>query len=259
MLSYIKSEFYRLLRTKGSYLFIVVCTLLIVSANVILAAVNHSEANFPYANTEFSLSLFYTSFSMVFILCLTVVTIIFGNEYSNHTMKNSISYGISRGSIYFGKLIVELIYAAIAFLIISGLFIASAYLLLENSGIGHLQLLMKATFVALPQLLFAIAVSNCFFFIFDGVGSAIGVIVGVIIAFPYICNYLALKFKLFAELAKILPWNLLNNLEFDRSTFQLVLPWTGNEGIYRYWIYGLTWMVLFMIFGFLVYRKKEIK
>jgi ABC-2 type transport system permease protein len=259
MINYLKSEFYRLLRSKGSYLFIVICSLLVMSANIVLAAVKHSDPKFNYATTEVAFSFYYTSFTIIFILCLTVVSIVFGNEYSNHTMKNSISYGISRGGLYFGKLTAELIYAIIAFLIISGLYIASAYLLLENSGIGHLQLMLKATIAALPLLFYAIAVSNCFLFIFDSNGSAIGSTIGVMIAFPIICNYLAIKFHLFAELAKILPWNLVNKLDFDIEKFQLIFPWEGNDGYFRYWIYGLSWMLLFAVLGFYVYRKKEIK
>ncbi len=259
MTNYIQSEFYRLLRSKGSYLFIMICSALLISANVILAVVGHMETGFPYNNTGFSLSLFYSDLVMVFILCVSVASIVFGNEYTNHTMKNSISYGISRGRIYFGKLIAEIVYAVIAFVSITGLYIGSAYLLLEHSSTNDLELLINACFVALPLLLFALATTNCFLFIIESTGGAITAIMGVLIAFPLVSNFLGMKFELFRKLGNILPWNLMNNMNFDFETKQMILPWEGRTGYINYWLYGILWTVLFVLIGFLAFRKKEIK
>jgi len=259
MTNYIKSEFFRLLRNKWTYLFIAICSLLLISANIVLAAVNLTDSEFSYANTRFSLSLFFSDFPIVFLLCISVASIVFGNEHNNHTMKNSISYGIPRGYIYFGKLIVEIIYALIAFVIIAGLHIASAYLLLENSGTKDLLLLLYTFFVSLPLLLYALAVTNCFVFIIEGTGGAITAIIGLILAFPQISNYLGMKFIFFQKLSKILPWNLITNIGFDEKAYQLILPWEGTAGYYNYWIYGLLQMFLFTLIGFMIFRKKEIK
>jgi ABC-type transport system involved in multi-copper enzyme maturation permease subunit len=174
-------------------------------------------------------------------------------------MKNSISYGISRGNIYFGKLIAEIIYAFLAFLAIAGLYIGSSYLLLENSHSKDLELLIQACFVALPLLLFALATTNCFLFIIEGTGGALTAIIGVLMAFPLISNFLAMKFELFQKLGKILPWNMVNNMSFDFEKATMILPWEGNTGYINYWIYGIAQMVLFILIGFVIFRKKEIK
>lgn len=259
MISYIRSEIYRLLHSKGSYLFIMVCAALLISANVVLAVVGQMEVNFPYNNTGFSLSLFYSDLPIVFILCVSVASIVFGNEHTNHTMKNSVSYGISRGSIYFGKLIAEIIYALIAFVSIAGLYIGSAYLLLEHSETNDMELLINACFVALPLLLFALATTNCFLFIIETTGGAITAIMGVLIALPLVSNFLGMKFEFFRNLGKILPWNLMNNMGFDYQTKQMILPWEGVTGYLNYWMYGILQMALFILIGFVVFRKKEIK
>ncbi len=259
MISYIKSELYRILHNKGSYLFILICSALLISANVILALVGHSDKTFRYDNTGFSLSLLYTSLSMIFILCISVTSIVFGNEYNHHTMKNTVSYGIYRGSLYFGKLIATFIYAVSAFLIIVGLFVLSSYALLENSDSQYLMRLFKACFVALPLLLYAVAASNCFFFLVESTGGAIAAMVGVLVAFPEISNYLAMKFKFFQMLAKILPWNLINKISFEADVSNLLLPWEGKAGYYNYWIFGMLQMALFVILGYIIFRKKEIK
>lgn len=259
MISYIRSECYRLLRVKGSYLFILICSTLLISANVVLAIVGHVEENFPYNNTGFSLSLFYSYLPIIFLLCISVASIVFGNEYTHHTMKNSISYGISRGSIYFGKFIVELVYAVIALVTIAGLYIGSSYLLLENSHSGDPELLVRAYFVALPLLLFALATTNCFLFITESTGAAITAVISVLVAFPMVSNFLGMKFQLFRMLSKILPWNLVNLIVFDYEKYELILPWEGNAGYLNYWLYGVLWMVIFVLIGFIVFRKKEIK
>lgn len=259
MNSYIKSEFYRLLRNKWTYLFIGICSSLLVSSNIVLAAVKSTEASFPYATTGFSLSNFYTSQAMVFLLCVTVASLVFGGEYTNHTMKNSISYGISRGHIYFGKLIVEIIYAVIAFLIITGFHVATAYLLLENSGPKELELLLRTCFVSLPLLLFALAATNCFVFIIDSTGAAITAIMGLLLALPMVSSLLGMKFDLFQKLANVLPWNMLNNISFDYEAHQLILPWSGNTGYCNYWLSGSIQMVLIAFIGYSVFRGKEIK
>lgn len=259
MLSYVKSELYRLLHNKWTYLFIIICSGLLISANVVLVAVKASDSSFPYATTKFSLSFFFTSLAVVFLLCIMVASMVFGNEHSNHTMKNSISYGISRGYIYFGKLIIETVYSIAAFVVITGIYIATAYLLLENSGILYLELLIKTCFIALPLFLFALAATNCFAFILESTGAGIAAVVGILIALPQITNVLAMKFEAFREFSKILPWNMINNISFEAETWKLSLPWEGAAGYYNYWIIGIAWMLVITAVGFAVFRRKEIK
>ncbi len=258
MTNYIRSEFYRLSHSRSTYLFILICSALLTSAHVMLVVVAHREEGFPYATTDFAFGLFYSSISAVFLLCITVASIIFGNEYNQHTLKNSISYGISRGSIYFGKLIVEIIYALIAFTVITGVDIGTAYLLLENSGPEGLELLLKYCFAALPQLLFALAATNCFLFIIESNGTAIGVIIGTTVVYPIINGYLGIKFDFFARLNHILPWNIINAISFD-DKMQMLLPWAGKDGYINSWLFGMLFMVVFILIGFAAFRRKEVQ
>lgn len=259
MLSYLKSEFYRLYHNKGSYLFVAACSLLLLASNLVLFFVNRMEPTFPYASTQFAFSCFYSSLVFVFILCIWVSTSVFGNEYFNHTMKNSISYGINRVNIYLGKLIVEMVYAMIAFTIITAIYIGSAYLLLENSGIENLMLLLKSCFVAMPLLLCAIAVTNCFLFLMESNGGAIGAVVGLLFALPIITSFLGMKFKVFAEISKIMPYNMLNNMKFDYHKIEMTLPWSGNSGYFYYWLIGILELIIITVIGIFLFRKKEIK
>lgn len=258
MTSYIRSEFYRILHNKWTYLFIAICSALLVSSNIVLAAVKHTEPDFGYANTSFSIANFISSISVVYILCIMVASMIFGNEHNNHTMKNSVSYGISRGTIYFGKLIVEIIYAIAAFVIITGFHVGSTYLLLEHSNLNEFNELFRLFLVCIPLLLFALAATNCFVFIIEGSGAATGAAVGLLVAFPIVNNYLGMKFVLFRKLSEILPWNIIGNMSI-MDPYRLVLPWSGNAGYYNPWLYGILQMVLISLIGYVIFRKKEIK
>ncbi len=258
MTNYIKSELYRLIRTKGSYMFIGICSILLISVNVLLASIGHSEPTFPYDRTDFSISFISSGWNVLFILCTLVASIVFGNEYANHTMKNSISYGIIRGKIYMGKFIVALLYALLAFMIIMGLFVGSAYLLLENTGMDALMMLLKSILLALPMLISALAASHCFLFLLEGTSGAITSIMVAIVVFPIVSSYLGLRYDIFQRLSKILPFNLIGAINYDQQ-YQLVLPWEGSAAYGNYWMYGLLWTVIFLTIGYVLFSKKEIK
>lgn len=259
MLNYLKSEFYRILHKKVTYLFIIICSLLLISSTIVLAAVKASDTSFQYATTKFAIDLFSSNLMMILLLCIVVAVTVFGNEHNNHTMKNSISYGISRGKLYCGKLIMELIYALIAFAIITGAYIGVAYLLLENSDPGYLVLLLKACFAALPLFIFAIGATNCFLFLMESVGSSIGAVVGILLGLPLVFNLLGMKFKLFADLANLLPYNMINGIGYDTEKFQLSLLWAGNTGYLKYWLIGLAELLIITVIGLIGFNKKEIK
>lgn len=259
MTNYVKSELYRILHSRKTYLFIAICSALLVSSNIVLAAVKLSDSSFGYANTGFSIANYITNVSLIFILCISVAAMIFGGEHSNHTMKNSISYGITRGTIFFGKLIVEIIFAIVAFVIITGFHVASAYLLLQHSNVNELNELFKTLLVILPLLLCVIATSNCFAFIIEGSGAAIGADVGLLMAVPIVTSLLGMKFEFIKKISDILPWNMINSIGFEMDPYGIVLPKVGNAGYYNFWIYGMVQMVLITLIGFVVFRKKEIK
>lgn len=258
MLNYLKSELYRVLHRKSSYLFIAICSLLLLSSNVILALYRHAEENFPYGTTKFAFSNFMTSQIVVYVLCITVASLMFGGEYVNRTLKNSVSFGLTRETIYFGKLIVEIVYAIIAYAIIYGVHTGSAYLLLENSGPAVMRMSLQTVAVVIPFFLFAIAAANCFFFMFESNGMAIGSVIGLMFGLPFVSNFLAMKFELFAKLSGILPMNLMNKIDYDYTNFTVILPFESNHYL-KCWLAGIIQMIIMVIIGFMAFRKKELK
>lgn len=259
MYRYLQSEFYRLLRYKWAYWFIGICSLLLLSANIVLAAVKQSDSSFQYATTRFSFAYIYSSMIAVFLLSIMVSVIAFGNEYNNHTLKNCVSYGISRGTVYLGKLFVQIAYALTAFVTILGIYVASGYLLLENSGPQELNLLLLTSLACLPLFIFVVAATNCFAFIIESTGGAIAAVIGVIAAFPIVSNNLGMRFEFFAQLSKILPWNMINSIGFNAENYTLQFTWAAETAYRNYWLLGILHTVLVSFIGYILFRKKEVK
>lgn len=112
---------------------------------------------------------------------------------------------------------------------------------------------------SLPLFLFAIATTNCFSFIIEGSGAAIGAEVGLLIAFPIVSSFLAMKFEIFQKLSAVLPWNMINNIMINNHPYGIVLPWTGTAAYYYCWLVGMVQMIIITLIGFVIFRKKEIK
>jgi hypothetical protein len=147
----------------------------------------------------------------------------------------------------------------IAFVIITATHVASAYLLLENSHQNEMMVLFKMFVACLPIFLFVLAATNCFAFIMEGNGASISSNLGFLIVLPLVSSLLGMKFGIFAQLKKVLPYNIIQNVSINMHPFSLVLPWKGNAGYYNCWIAGIVQMVLFMLIGYIIFSKKEIK
>lgn len=259
MINYLRSECYRILRYKWTYLFILICSVAVISTTIVLAAVKYSDSAFPYATTRFVFSFAYTSMGTVYLLCLVVSNMIFNNEYGNQTMKNCVSYGISRRTIFFGKLAIQILYSLIAFAVIMGMFVASAFLLLENTGKFELIKLVRTCLASLPLLISGLATMNCFAFFIEGSSAAATASVGVMLGLPTACNLLGMRFELFDKFKDILPWNILNYSDYDQATETVILYWDSQKGFINCWTIGIAITAIITFFGFLMFQKKEIK
>lgn len=108
MINYIKSENYRLLRKKSLYMTSIIGLMLITAAAIILYLSGEYEQNFPYATSLF----FYANVIGSNILIL-IIAFLFNLALTGRDMnliKQSISFGVSRNTIFWSKLILTLGY-----------------------------------------------------------------------------------------------------------------------------------------------------
>ncbi|MDU1453853.1 MAG: hypothetical protein E6912_03585 [Paeniclostridium sordellii] len=68
MTNYIKSEFYRNINNKGNYLFLFGSIGFVIFINVALGIFAKGQVKFPYGNTKYSLSSFYTYMGLLMLI-----------------------------------------------------------------------------------------------------------------------------------------------------------------------------------------------
>lgn len=109
MINYMKSEYYRLLRKKGVHVTSVLCLLLVVAAAAVLGNFDKIDPSFPYGTSNF----FYSNVIASGVL-ITIIGVIYNSALTNKEdtslIKQSISFGISRNTIFWSKLIIRISY-----------------------------------------------------------------------------------------------------------------------------------------------------
>lgn len=259
MLNYIKSEVYRNLRSKGNYIFLFGCMAFVLFINGVLAGFANSTPNFPYANTYFSFSSLYMSMGIPIALCLPMVAVVFGQEYKSHTLKNSISYGIARSEIYFGKFIVLLVIALINLILISLVYIGSAFLLLDNSGSIYLNELIRALVACMPLFLVSATVAHCFYFIFENETTVAMWWVSVMMIIPKILELLGARVEILRKIAQFMPWNIVKNITDGSEAYKFIFFWSSQQGLINCFIVGIVGALVFYLLGMKLFEKVEIK
>lgn len=100
MINYLNSEKYRIQRVKRFYVISFLCVLAVIAAAVVLKFVAQADPNFRYASASF-----YYSNVLGMHIPLVAVGFLFSNVINSNReiIKYSISFGISRETIFWGK------------------------------------------------------------------------------------------------------------------------------------------------------------
>src|SRR5690625_2296722 len=140
MINYMKSENYRLLRKKSLYITSIIGLTLITAAAIILYLSGEFEQNFPYATSLFFYANVISSNILILIIAFLFNIMLTGKDMS--LIKQSISFGISRNTIFWSKLILTLSYflllCVIGLLLMIGLGERSEEHTSELQSRGHL-------------------------------------------------------------------------------------------------------------------------
>lgn len=259
MLNYIKSEFYRNINTKGNYIFLFGSISFVIFINTALGLFAKSHPDFALGNTFFSLTSFYTSMGILMMICIALVSLIYGQEFKNNTLKNSIAYGISRSQIYLSKFLIEVIISTINLGLISSVYVISAYLMLEDSGIVYLKDFIQAIVASFPLLLVSLTAAHCFYFIFNNDRTVVLTWAIVMALIPSFTSMAGRRIYVLNQIAKWMPWNMLGNAEFDKVSERVIMSWSSQEGFIRCFLVGVIGVAIFYTLGLLVFKKREIK
>jgi len=175
MINYLKSEIFRISRTKSVYIFPLMLNLGIIAILGITRYFAYLDGvDFPYNNSAFIFLTIQSMLQSVIFLIPIIVNIIFADEHKNGTFKNPISYGVNRHVLFFGKLILMTIYSLVAltFTVISIIFFTN--LMMESGSVSDLRSqrnMIEGIIGALPLLLALLSLSHMLSFVLKKTSS----------------------------------------------------------------------------------------
>ena len=116
MLNYIKSECYRVMHSRSTYVMTGIMAVLPVLFHIILyvtGVASSTTQDFPYDITSFSFS-FLAGSPMLFTYAgLIVAAVLYEEEHKNGNMKNAVAFGISREKLFLGKCMTAVLTATV--------------------------------------------------------------------------------------------------------------------------------------------------
>lgn len=259
MLNYLKSEFYRVARSRDLYILTIVAAMLTVFMNAVLYYFQHFvTGEFRYATVRFSLNNMLGNLTFMFVGGLIAAVLVFADEHKNGTIKNTVAYGVSRTQFFIGKCIVASVTASISFIVIEAAHIGTAYLLLENAELEPLKVLLHGVAAILPAAFGAIVLGIAVLCCTEKLTNVIIIWTTVFYLIPAFCDALGRKSELFAKIVRWMP-----NYQFGRGitgylgTYQCV--WDTPEGLFRCLVSGFAILLMSAVAGILIFRRKAIR
>lgn len=205
---------------------------------------------------------------MCFALLTIVVDAVFSDEYKYGTLKNTISFGISRAEIYFGKLIVEIILMLVTIALVLVVYTASGLFFSQIGAHGEIEwqavrLFLEKTALSLPLWLGMLGMLNLLAFAFRS-NTLFGF--GAMLLFSFPGPVLGLMRGVVPELSTF--YKLTITRQFEQLTggagFMLGGPGPAARPVRPELIpwcllVGLAWFIGSSIAGYLLFRRREIK
>lgn len=279
MLNMIKADLYRILKGKAIYiaLFIIIVLSLISAigltpGHIGMASMSNSTINIEDAEFMEQLSkarnlkdirdlikssggypldqaVLGTNMNLYYIF-IVVVVIVLCTDFSNKSIKNTLSSAISRNKYYWSKAI--LIFLICTFLVLfNNYFFYFANLLVNGKNFASsISAIFKTTIIQFPLIYGIISLLICFAFLFKKTASfntiSIPFIMIVQLITLGITNLLRIKIDWFYQYE---IQNALGNLANNPT----------NQYILNCVVLGIFYIGLFHIIGYFVFRKAEIK
>ena len=258
MLNYIRAEFYKLMCRK--YTYIALSVLLVLEGLLVAGNVFHNAHG---GTTYFGEGIaVIPQFGVIgFCVCLLTGDIVFAGQYKNSTLKNEVSFGLSRARIYLGKLIAQTLLSLLYLMVMMGFFIGLSAVFLPHSMSIHYNDLYSLIIVGyylafgLPLWIGAqAAVCMCLFLINSDVAAPIAYM-GIIFALEpvlQVAGYL-IRGKTGEWLLKVCRYLPLPILNVAKA---VVGDWAF---LGLAWVVGAFWLTVTTAAGLYGFSRKEIK
>lgn len=253
MLNVIKSEIYKTRHRVYLFVFLGICCLLGLGAVYLFALSGGGQSRIYYEDI-LRLPLAALSFGVYF--ALIPCDIVFSEEYKHQTMKNTLTFGISRRSLYFGKLITSILVALFSAALIIGVFVGSAYLFLgvkDAAAAGEItQRMLLSLACSLPLWIGALSVLNMMSFQFRNSTimslSYVGLFAILSLLMTLMGYYVSPVFDIIHD------WMIMPQFDVIKSAASISGPL-----ILKCTAIGFGYTVGSTVIGLLLFRKRDIK
>ena len=275
MLNYIRAEFYKI--THRAYTWIMLGLVFLGEGFMFTIWFDQRE----YTTFFNAVSIVGSMMILGFFATLFTCDIVFAGQHQNGTLKNEVSFGLSRTKIYLGKFIAMTILSVLAMVIALGVYLAVCRVMLpdrvvnavyyEGGGaLAALEIVGVGVLTELPVWLGCQAIICAASFLLNSAivanVAAIGIVMGSRFIFYIFIMFMREDNPLLPWLAKIyswLPYEILNaaypgvgRIIDDGPVPAVTVRW---EMVGRGWIIGMFWLIFATAVGLYFFRKKEIK
>ena len=222
-----------------------------------------------------------------FFATIFTCDMVFAGQHQNGTLKNEVSFGLSRARIYLGKFIAMTILSLAAMVIALGVYLGVCRIMLPDysphaayhdalgvyaggGALTALQLIGLAVLTELPVWLGCQAVICAASFLLNSVIAANVVTVSAVLGSHYIVGFLALFLRdgnpltpLLIKINSWLPYEILladlPGVAWLQESPTPAITQISWEMIARGWVIGMSWFIFATALGLHFFRKKEIK
>lgn len=260
MLNYIQAEFYKLFHRKYTYIVL----------GIFLALEGLLAAGFAFHNAHSYATPFGGAIVMIvelgtigFCVCLLTGDIVFAGQYKSSTLKNEVSFGLSRTRIYLGKFITQTLLSIAYLVVMMGFFIALCAVILPHgaedlgfpSDRDALAIVGYFLAVGLPLWIGAQAAACMCQFLINGDLASSFAYVGIVLALDSILQIMGLLVRgrtgdILLKICEYLPRPMLEGAK------SVVGNWSYLS---KAWVVGAFWVVACTAIGLYGFKRKEIK
>lgn len=258
MLNYIRAEIYKMLRRPYTY----------IALGVLLALEALFVSMFAFHNSHSLVTPFGAAIVSIvemgtigFCICLLTGDIVFAAQYKNSTLKNEVSFGLSRAQIYLGKFLAQALLSIVYLVVMMAFFLGLCAVCLPmeagNFYTASEGLTIVGWFLAagLPLWIGGQAVMCMCLFLVNGEMASSFLYVGIVFVLETVIGLAGLFAggpvgDALLTLAAYFPRNMLEGAKEVVGN----MTYMGQA-----WLVGAFWVAASTAIGLYGFRKKEIK
>ena len=256
MTNYIKSEFYRVFRTKALYIMTGACLMVVLLFLTVLWAMSVFTVDFPWATTKYAFSTLETGMNIPLYLSAVMGSLVVSDEFKYKTFNNSVAFGIPRELVYLCKVVVGMAASAICLLVTETGLIGGGYLLLENSGAAYTLSLLKGTAACIPAWIAGMVAFMSLYYVTGSRSASIWIWLLVIVAAPAVVSVLGMRFEFCARLASWLLYPMVSSVTPTEEWLEF--NWSTAAGFLKCQEAGIIGVAVFITLGIMAIRRKEL-